>query len=45
MDGVEFNGTVFICLYLMAVAIIGCAYFQFQDWRERKKERERDNEE
>ena len=35
--------TVFICLYLLAVAIIGVTYFQIQDWRERKKERERDH--
>lgn len=43
MDGTEFNGTVFICLYLIVVAIIGVTYFQLRDWRERKKERERDH--
>ena len=35
--------TVQICLWLLAFALIGGAYFQFQDWRERKTERERDH--
>lgn len=35
--------SVYVCLYVLAIAIIGLIYFQIQDWRERKKERERDH--
>ena len=37
--------SVYVCLYVLAIAIIGLIYFkiQDQDWRERKKERERDH--
>lgn len=35
--------SVYVCLYVFVIAIIGLIYFQIQDWRERKKERERDH--
>lgn len=35
--------SVYVCLYVLAIAIIGLIYFKIQDWRERKKERERDH--
>ena len=37
--------TVQICLWLLAFALIGGAYFQLRDWWERKKERDHDREE
>ena len=33
--------SVYVCLYVLAIAIIGLIYFKIQDWREQKRQNNR----